>query len=68
MKKQSDIVFSKLWDARTNNKKAVFPCEFYTQKGILKGVGSFDLKNVSVYISFGKTNKGFDAYIVSFND
>lgn len=55
-----------MWDAKMNNKEAVFPCKFYSSRDVLIGIGTFDLKNVSVNIRFGKTNKGFDAYIVSF--
>ncbi|MBS2099176.1 hypothetical protein [Carboxylicivirga linearis] len=64
--KQENIVRQKMWDAKINNKDAVFPTEFYSSKDVLKGIGSFDLRNVNVNIRFGKTDKGFDAYVVSF--
>ena len=63
---QENIVRQKMWDANMNNKDVYFPTEFYSQKDVLKGLSTFDLKNVKVNIKFGKTEKGFDAYIVSF--
>jgi len=66
MAKQTNIVRSKMWDAKMNKKDAIFPCEFYSSKDVLIGIGCFDLKNVSINIRFGKTTKGFDAYVVSF--
>ena len=64
--KQTNIVRSKMWDALSNKKDAVFPAEFYSQLDILKGIGGFDLKNVSINIRFGKTDKKFPAYIITF--
>ena len=63
--KQDKIVHSKMWDALNNKKDIFFPTEFYSQKDVLKGIGHFDLKNVKAEIKFGKTDKGFPAYIVS---
>ena len=63
--KQDKIVHSKMWDGLNNKKDIFFPTEFYSQKDVLKGIGRFDLKNVTARINFGKTDKGFLAYIVS---
>ena len=64
--KQGTIVRNKLWEGKINNKPVYFPVEFYSQKDILKGLSTFDLRNVKINIRFGKTDKGFEAYIVSF--
>lgn len=63
--KQETIVRQKMWDALENKHDAVFPIEFYTSKDVLKGIGTFDLRNVSINIRFGKIENGFDAYLVS---
>jgi len=49
-----------------NSKEVVFPIEFYSQKDVLNGLNSFDMKHVSFTFSFDKTEKGFDAYKISF--
>ena len=64
--KQENIVRQKMWDAKMNNKAVYFPTSFYSQKDVLNGLNTFDIKNVKVNLRFGKTEKGFDAYIVSF--
>ena len=64
--KQETIIRNKLWDAIMNKKSVAFPIEFYSQLDVLKGINGFDLHNVDINFRFGKTDKGFEAYIVSF--
>ena len=64
--KQETIISGKLWEGVTNKTKVYFPINFYTQSDVLKALDKFDLKNVSFSLSFGKTDKGFDSFIVNF--
>ncbi|MGL5913214.1 MAG: hypothetical protein ACRCZB_03535 [Bacteroidales bacterium] len=64
--KQKNIIISKFFDAIRNGRPAIFPCEFYRQSEIIDGLGAIDMKNVAFSFRFGKTDKGFNAFIFHF--
>lgn len=66
MPNQKTIISNKLWDASLKLESAIFPTEFYAQKEILTVLDSFDLHHVSFSFTQGKTDKGFDAFVITF--